>query len=40
MITGWLGNTVIADKKADDKIHNTVTSIEDKYTGVDWSKFL
>ena len=40
MITGWLGNTVIADKKAETKIQDKISSIEDSYKGVDFSKFL
>lgn len=40
MITGWLGNTVIADKKTEDKKLDSVKRIEEKYANVDWSKFL
>lgn len=40
IVTGWLGNTVIADKINDDNIQSTAYSIEDKYKGVDFSKLL
>lgn len=40
MITGWLATKIMTDKKENDKILNTVTSMEDNYKDIDFSTFL